>query len=70
MASKRDYYDILGASKDSSAAELKKAYRKMAAAHHPDKVAHMGEEYLKGAKEKFQQIQDAYEAIKKRRGIK
>jgi DnaJ like chaperone protein len=42
----------------------------MAVAHHPDKVAHMGEEYLKGAKEKFQQIQDAYKAIKKRRGIK
>jgi DnaJ like chaperone protein len=30
----------------------------------------MGEEYQKGAKEKFQQIQDAYENIKKKRGIK
>jgi DnaJ like chaperone protein len=30
----------------------------------------MGEEYQKGAKEKFQRIQDAYEAIKKRRGFK
>lgn len=63
-------YKILGIDDKASDDEVKKAYRKMAAAHHPDKVAHMGEEYLKGAKEKFQQIQDAYEAIKKRRGMK
>jgi DnaJ like chaperone protein len=42
----------------------------MAVTFHPDKVASMGEEYQKGAKEKFQKIQEAYEAIKKRRGIK
>jgi DnaJ like chaperone protein len=42
----------------------------MAISFHPDKVAAMGEEYQKGAKEKFQQIQDAYETIKKRRGFK
>lgn len=63
-------YKILGLDQNATDDEVKKAYRKMAAAHHPDKVAHMGEEYLKGAKEKFQQIQDAYEAIKKRRGMK
>jgi len=63
-------YKILGVDEKATDDEVKKAYRKMAVAHHPDKVAHMGEEYLKGAKEKFQQIQDAYEAIKKRRGIK
>ena len=66
----KDYYYFLGIPQNASAEDIKKAYRKMAVAHHPDKVAHMGEEYLKGAKEKFQQIQDAYEAIKKRRGIK
>ena len=42
----------------------------MATTFHPDKVASMGEEHQKGAKEKFQQIQEAYEAIKKRRGMK
>ena len=63
-------YKILGIDEKATDDEVKKAYRKMAVAHHPDKVAHMGEEYLKGAKEKFQQIQDAYEAIKKRRGLK
>ena len=41
----------------------------MAIRYHPDKVIHMGEEYQKGAKEKFQKIQEAYEAIKKARGI-
>lgn len=63
-------YKILGVDSNASDEEVKKAYRKMAIAYHPDKVAQMGEEYQKGAKEKFQKIQDAYEAIKKRRGIK
>ncbi|MEN9700438.1 MAG: hypothetical protein RLZZ301_1636 [Bacteroidota bacterium] len=63
-------YKILGIEETATDDEVKKAYRKMAVAHHPDKVAHLGEEYLKGAKDKFQRIQDAYEAIKKRRGMK
>jgi DnaJ like chaperone protein len=63
-------YKILGVDSNASDEEVKKAYRKMAIAYHPDKVAQMGEEYQKGAKEKFQKIQDAYEAIKKRRGFK
>jgi DnaJ like chaperone protein len=63
-------YKILGVDSNANDDEVKKAYRKMAIAYHPDKVASMGEEYQKGAKEKFQKIQDAYEAIKKRRGFK
>jgi DnaJ like chaperone protein len=63
-------YKILGIDSNASDEEVKKAYRKMAIAYHPDKVAQMGEEYQKGAKEKFQKIQEAYEAIKKRRGLK
>ena len=63
-------YKILGVESNVTDEEIKKAYRKMAISFHPDKVATMGEEYQKGAKEKFQQIQDAYEAIKKRRGFK
>ena len=34
---KRDYYDVLGLSKSASASEVKKAYRKLALKHHPDK---------------------------------
>lgn len=63
-------YSVLGVDSNASDDEVKKAYRKMAVKFHPDKVAQMGEEYEKGAKEKFQQINDSYEAIKKRRGMK
>ncbi len=63
-------YKILGIDSNATDEEVKKAYRKMAVTYHPDKVAQMGEEYQKGAKEKFQTIQDAYEALKKRRGFK
>lgn len=63
-------YKVLGLEPDATDEEVKKAYRKMAIKFHPDKVAQMGEEYQKGAKEKFQKIQDSYEAIKKRRGMK
>ncbi len=62
-------YKVLEIEPDSSEDEIKKAYRQMAVRYHPDKVAHMGEEYQKGAKEKFQKIQDAYENIKRQRGI-
>jgi DnaJ like chaperone protein len=63
-------YKILGITESATDEEIKKAYRKMAVKFHPDKVAQMGEEFQKGAKEKFQKIQEAYEAIKKSRGIK
>jgi DnaJ like chaperone protein len=63
-------YKVLGIEPSASDDEVKKAYRQMAIKFHPDKVAQMGEEFEKGAKEKFQQIQDAYEAIKKQRGFK
>lgn len=63
-------YAVLGIEPTASDDEVKKAYRQMAIKFHPDKVAQMGEEYQKGAKEKFQKIQESYDAIKKRRGIK
>lgn len=63
-------YKILGVESNATDDEIKKAYRKMAIKFHPDKVAQLGEEHQKAAKEKFQQIQDSYEALKKRRGFK
>ncbi len=65
-----NYYKILGVSKNATDAEIKSAYRKMALTYHPDKVSHLGEELRKAAEEKFKTITEAYEAIKKERGIK
>ncbi len=63
-------YIVLGIEPNATDDEVKKAYRQMAIKFHPDKVASMGEDFQKGAKEKFQKIQDSYEAIKKSRGFK
>jgi DnaJ like chaperone protein len=63
-------YKILETHNTASDEEVKKAYKKMAIKFHPDKVSHLGEEYQQDAKEKFQKVQQAYENIKKQRGIK
>ena len=62
-------YEVLGIDKSATDEEVKKAYRQMAVRYHPDKVASLGEEYQNGAKEKFQKIQEAYDNIKKSRGM-
>jgi molecular chaperone DnaJ len=56
--SKRDYYDVLGAEKAASDAELKKAFRRAAMKHHPDK--NPGD---KGAEDKFKELNEAYEVL-------
>lgn len=53
---KRDYYEILGIEKKASAAEIKKAYRRLAKKYHPD----MNKEDPKAAEEKFKEISEAY----------
>jgi DnaJ like chaperone protein len=62
-------YKILEVTPEVSDEELKKAYRKMAVKFHPDKVSHLGEDVQQSAKEKFQRVAQAYENIKKTRGI-
>ncbi|MCF6350309.1 MAG: TerB family tellurite resistance protein [Flavobacteriaceae bacterium] len=62
-------YKILEIDKNATDIEVKKAYRKMVKKHHPDKLKHLGEEHIKGATEKFRQIQEAYETIQKERGL-
>lgn len=62
-------YKMLEITKSATDSELKKAYRKMAKKYHPDKLQDLGDEHKKGANEKFQKIQAAYEQIKKERGI-
>ncbi|WP_299782082.1 TerB family tellurite resistance protein [uncultured Formosa sp.] len=63
-------YKILEIEKSATNDEVKKAYRKMAKKYHPDKVLHLGEEYQKGAEEKFRQVQEAYDQLQKERGFK
>ena len=63
-------YKVLSIDDKATESEVKKAYRKLAIKYHPDKVAQLGEEFQKGAKEKFQKVQDAYEKVKEAKGIK
>jgi len=63
-------YDILEIAPSATDDEVKKAYRLMAIKYHPDKVSHLGPEHQQAAKEKFQQLNQAYETIKKQRGMK
>lgn len=59
MATKNDYYDILGVAKGASADEIKKAYRKQALEWHPDK--HKEEKEV--AEKKFKEINEAYQVL-------
>jgi molecular chaperone DnaJ len=55
MATTRDYYEILGVKKDASADEIKKAFRRAAVEHHPDRG---------GDEAKFKELNEAYEVLK------
>lgn len=57
MATKRDYYDVLGIPRDASDTEVKKAYRKLAFEYHPDRNRN------DGAEAKFKEINEAYEIL-------
>jgi len=62
-------YNTLCISSDASIINIKKAYRKLANEYHPDKVTHLGEEQKKAANEKFLQVMNAYNIIKKERNF-
>jgi len=62
------YYEILGLSPGADFAEVKKAYRTLSMQYHPDKVAHLGEEFKRVAEEKMKEINSAYQYLKERYG--
>lgn len=64
-----DAYKVLEITPEATDEEVKKAYKKMALKHHPDRVETLGEDVKKAAEEKFKAISVAYETIKKERGF-
>ena len=57
--SKRDYYEVLGVTKGSQEAEIKKAYKRLAMKHHPDR----NKDDKEAAEKKFKEIQEAYSVL-------
>ena len=64
-----DAYKVLGVSPSATDDEVKKAYRKLALEHHPDRVSALGDDVRKAAEKKFQEINAAKEKIYKARGL-
>ena len=66
------YYSILGCNSNDSNEHIKKQYRKLVSDYHPDKIASKGlpDEFTKFANNKFREIQEAYEVVKKERSIR
>lgn len=64
-----DAYKVLGLTADATDDEVRKAYRKMALKHHPDKVANLGEDVRKEAEKKFKDIAAAKDLIYQSRGM-
>ena len=62
-------YKILGIDANATEDEIKKAYREMAKKYHPDKVAYLGDDVRKSAEQKLQEVNEAYDKIRKQRGF-
>lgn len=65
-----DAYKVLGVSPTATDDEVRKAYRRLALEHHPDRVAALGEDIRKAAEKKFQEINEAKERVFKARGMR
>ena len=61
----RSPHEILGTSPGADQKEIQAAYRKLANQYHPDKVAHLGEEFHEMAEKRFKEIQKAYDDLRR-----
>lgn len=59
----RSPYEVLGVSRGASPEEIRHAYRELANKYHPDKVAHLGDEFQQLAERRFKEIQEAYQTL-------
>ena len=64
-----EHYAVLGLEPDATDAEVKRAFRQLAAEYHPDKAAHAGRQAAEQASRRFQEVRDAYEEIRRLRGL-
>ena len=60
------YYTILGLEPGADFEQIKTAYRKLSMKYHPDKVSHLGEEFLRVSEEKMKELNEAYQYLKKK----
>lgn len=63
------HYAVLGLTPEATDAEVKRAFRQLAAEYHPDKAAHAGRQAAEQASRRFQEVRDAYEEIRRLRGL-
>ena len=63
-ARQQDPYKVLGLARGASEKDIKQAYRRLATQYHPDKVAHLGDEFKELAEKRFREIQEAYEVLR------
>ncbi|HEX8439382.1 TerB family tellurite resistance protein [Archangium sp.] len=63
------HYTRLGLTPDASDADVKRAFRQLAATHHPDRVANLGQGAVEQASRRFQEIREAYDEIRRLRGL-
>ena len=63
------YYEILGVGKEADMKEIKRVYRRLVQQNHPDKVNHLGEEYVKIAHQQLTKINEAYDYVRRQKGF-
>ena len=69
LGSGEKHYAALGLTEDATDDEIRAAFRRLAAENHPDRVANLGKDEAAAATERFREVKDAYEELKKLRGL-